>query len=283
MAAAVDLMIPGKAGRLSVRTKNLESKPEHVVIFVQGANLSGQAGYDLQVPGGRDYSMMDLFVERGFGAITFSIRGYAKSDAPPDPLSIDTDAAIEDLACVFDWARDQGLATPALAGWSWGGRIVGRYTERHPERVRRLALIDPALGGTGPLAWDSRDPWFEGGFKYFHDRLEPEYTEPGAAAALGNYVVQNEPRSPNGIRLENTRGPVATEAAAITRPTLMIYGSAAARANYMQAGISRLEFFQRLATDDKAFVIIPGCSDYAHFQRPRRRYAETIARFLMAE
>jgi pimeloyl-ACP methyl ester carboxylesterase len=283
MAHAYDLMISGKAGSLSVRTKGLESRPAHVVIFVHGAVLSGQTGFDLQVPGQRDYSMMDAFVERGCGAITFSVRGYAQSAAPPDPLSIDTEAAIEDLACVFDWARDQGLPTPALAGWSWGGRIAGRYTERHPERVRRLALMDPALGGNRSLAWDSREPWFRGDSQFFLDRLESEYTEPGVAAALTNYVLQHEPRSPNGIRLENCRGAMAAVPEAISRPTLMIYGSAAGRANYMQGGMSRLEFFERLATDDKAFVIVPGCSDYAHFQRPRRRYAETIARFLMTE
>jgi pimeloyl-ACP methyl ester carboxylesterase len=282
MAEAIDLMIPGRAGDLAVRTKGLESHPRNIVVLVQGANLSGQAGYDLRVPGGRDYSLMDLFVERGFGAITFAIRGYGRSGAPADPLTIDTDAAIEDLESVFDWATAEALPLLHLAGWSWGGRIVARFAARHPDRVARLALIDPALGGHAPIPFEPREPWFSGGWQYFHDRLQPEYTEPGAAAALADFVVRHEPRSPNGIRAENARGPLAARAAEITRPTLMIYGSAAAQQNYMQGGIARLTFFEELATRDKSFVIVPDCGDYAHFQKPRRRYGLAIADFLLA-
>jgi pimeloyl-ACP methyl ester carboxylesterase len=282
MASAVDVLIPGKAGRLSVRSKGLESKPAHVVVLVQGANLSGQTGYDFSYPGGRDYSMMDIFVERGFGAVTFSIRGYAKSDPTPDPLSIDTDAAIEDLATVMDWVRDLGYPRPHLAGWSWGGRIVARYTEQHPDRVARLVLMDPALGGNPPLAPDNGEPYFIGGWDYYFNRLQPEFTEPGAAKALADFVTQHEPRSPNGIRRENARGTIGARAKHISRPTLMIYGSAAARQDYMQSGLPRAAFFEELTTGDKAFVIIPDAGDYAHYQKPRRRLAETVADFLVA-
>jgi pimeloyl-ACP methyl ester carboxylesterase len=282
MVDAVDLRIPGPAGQLSVRTKGLSFKPQNIAILVQGANLSGQAGYDFRVPRGRDYSMMDLFVERGLGVITFAVRGYAGSDPPADPLSVDTDAAIQDLCAVLDWSRSESLPKPHLAGWSWGGRIVARYTERNPNRVNRLALLDPALGGHDPIPWESGEPWFSGGWQYFHDRLEPEFTEPEAAVALADFVVQHEPRSPNGIRAENARGPIGARARDITRPTLMIYGSNAARQNYMQGGISRMAFFDELPVADKSFVIIPDCGDYAQFQKPRRRFAESIVDFLLA-
>jgi hypothetical protein len=62
MGTGNDLLIPGVTGRLSVRTKGLERKPNNVVVLVQGANLSGQAGFDFGFPGGEDYSMMDMFV-----------------------------------------------------------------------------------------------------------------------------------------------------------------------------------------------------------------------------
>lgn len=66
MTPATDLFIDGPAGKLSVRTKGLEAKPAHVVILVQGANLSGQLGYDFSFAGRSDYSMMEALVERGF-------------------------------------------------------------------------------------------------------------------------------------------------------------------------------------------------------------------------
>lgn len=282
MTTANNLMITGPVGRLSVRTKGLESKPQHVVVLVQGANLSGQAGFDFGFAGADDYSMMDMFVARGLGAVTFSVRGYAASDGPADPMTVDTDAAIEDLAAVMSWLRSVGHARPHLSGWSWGGRITARYAERYPDQVARLALQDPALGGGDRVLPVPTEAWWSGGWQYFHDRLEAEFTDPEARRALADFVVAHEPRSPNGIRLENARGSIAPIAAKISRPTLMIYGSAAGQQNYMQGGISRTEFFEQLVTSDRALAIIPGCGDYAHFQRPRHRFAATIADFLLA-
>jgi pimeloyl-ACP methyl ester carboxylesterase len=280
---AVDFSVSGNTGRLAVRSKGLESRPRHVVVLVQGANLSGQAGFDFSFPGGNDYSMMDMFNARGIGAITFSVRGYAKSEGPADPLTIDTDAAIEDLATVMNWARAQGFPRPHLAGWSWGGRITARYTEQHPQHVNRLALLDPALGGGALIPPDPAEPWWSGSWDYFHDRLEPEFTDESARRALADFVVSHEPRSPNGIRRENARGSTPSRAQAISRPTLMIYGGAAGQQNYMQGGLRRAQFFEDLATDDKALVIIPACGDYAHFQKPRRVFAGRIADFLLTE
>ena len=98
MASDVDIFIPGPVGRLVVRRKGLDGKPANAVVLVQGANLTGQAGYDFSFPGGEDYSLMDALVSRGLGAVTFAVRGYGQSEVPEDPLTIDTDAAIEDLA-----------------------------------------------------------------------------------------------------------------------------------------------------------------------------------------
>jgi pimeloyl-ACP methyl ester carboxylesterase len=281
MALADDLMIDGRAGRLAVRTKGLQNAQRDVAVLVQGANLSGQAGFDFAFPGGVDYSMMDMLVARGLAAVTFSVRGYAHSDVPADPLTVDTNAAIEDLHSVVTWLAGRGVRRPHLAGWSWGGRITARYAETHAESVGRLALLDPALGGGNKILPDPTEAWWSGGWQYFHDRLEEEYTEPAARRALADFVVQHEPKSPNGIRRENARGSVAPRAELITRPTLMIYGNAAGRQNYMQGGITRADFFEQLATPDKALCIIPGCGDYAHFQHPRKRLAQTIADFLM--
>ena len=61
----------------------------------------------------------------------------------------------------------------------------------------------------------------------------------------------------------------------------MIYGSAAGQQNYMQGGLRRAQFFEDLATSDKALIIVPGCGDYAHFQRPRKLFARHVADFLL--
>lgn len=276
-----DLMIPGVAGRLAVRTKGLAHRPQEVVVLVQGANLSGQAGFDFHVEGRSDYSMMDALVARGIGAVTFSIRGYANSEIPADPLAIDTDAAIEDLVSVIDWLAARGHRRPHVAGWSWGGRIAARFAEQHPRRLARLALLDPALGGnrTGEPPTEA---WFSGSWDWWYEgRLVTRFAEPAARKALADFVVAVEPRSPAGIRLENARGTIAARPEQIDCPTLLLYGSDAARQDYMQGTMPRAEFFERLAARDKRFVIVPDCGDYAHLEIPRRRIQRELADFLL--
>ena len=122
----MDIFVDGKVGRLSVRVKKNASPSAPAVVMVQGSNLSGQGIFDLNFPGGQDYSLMDALVARGFTAVTFSIRGYAQSDPPADPFTVTTDIAMEDLGTVVDWVISQGHERPSLLSFSWGGRIAGR-------------------------------------------------------------------------------------------------------------------------------------------------------------
>ena len=280
MTEGSDFFVPGPAGRLAARSKGLAPGCADVVVLVQGANLSGQAGFDFSFPGGRDYSLMDALVDRGLGTLTFALRGYGQSDVPADPLTVDTDAAIEDLASVMDWLAAEGHARIHLLGWSWGGRIVARYGERRPERVARVVLLDPALGGGNLIPFDPAEPWWSGGWDYFFER-EAQYGSEQMRRALADWVIEHEPRSPNGIRRENARGSIAADPEALACPVLMIYGSGAGKAAYMHGGIQRAEYFERLPAEDKALVIVPGGGDYAHLQPARTRIQAAIADFLL--
>jgi hypothetical protein len=79
-----DFFVCGKSGQLAVRSKGLDLNPTNAVVLVQGANLTGQAGFDFRFPGGEDYSLMDALVARGLGAVTFAVCGYGESDIPAD-------------------------------------------------------------------------------------------------------------------------------------------------------------------------------------------------------
>ena len=275
-----NFFIPGPAGRLSVRTKGLAARPRQVVILVQGANMSGQTGYDFAFPGGQGYSMLDAFVAAGFGALTFSVRGYALSEGPADAFQVQTDAAIEDLGAIVAWVQAQGWAQPHLLGWSWGGRITGRYVQDHAAAIDRLVLMDPALGGGQKILPVPTEPLWNNSYGYFKDRLLADFSDPAAREALARHMDSVEPWAPNGIRLENALGTRRVEPDQVTRPTLMLYGSHAAQQNYMQGGWNRLDFYDKLATQDKAYVLIPGCGDYAHLENPRQRIFQSCIDFL---
>lgn len=280
MIAATNFMIDGPAGKLATRTKGLEDNPAQIVVLVQGANLTGQAGFDFSFPGGEDYSLMDALVKRGYGTLTFALRGYGHSDPVDDPLSVDTDAALEDLAAVMAWVHDEGYEKPHLLGWSWGGRIVARYAENRPAELDRLVLLDPALGGN-VSGVHPEEPYFSADWDWWFDgRLVTEFSETAARKALADYIMEHEPRSPSGIRRENAEGTIAAVPEKIDVPTLMLYGSEAAKADYMRAGIPRAEFFEQLASREKSFVVIPDCGDYAHLEIPRQVIYDRVATFL---
>ena len=170
----------------------------------RGANLSGQLGYDFSFDGRNDYSMMEALVARGFGVVTFSVRGYRDSELAGHPHSVKTEQAIEDTAAVIDWVIAQGFAKPHLLGWSWGGRIVGRYAEIQADKIGRMVMLDAAIGGGQQGAVPGRkDDWWSNTAAYFRDRLELEFMEAEAHEALATQAEANEPRSPNGIRVEN--------------------------------------------------------------------------------
>lgn len=281
MHSSADLMIPGPDGQLSVRTRGLAENGQNICVLVQGANVSGQAGYDFKFDGGADYSFMDGLSGRGIGSVTFSIRGYEKSELNSDPLSVQTDQAIEDLGAVIDWLGAEGIKAPHLLGWSWGGRIAGRYVEQNPDRIDRLILLDPALGGGQLILPHPEQKYWDNTYDYFFNRLEEEYTELEARKAFAELVSSTEPKAPNGIREENANGSVPADPTAITRPTLMLYGDAAGAANYMHGSQRRADFYESLATPDKALVVIPGAGDYAHIQNPRVRFQKATADFLV--
>ena len=85
---------------------------------------------------------------------------------------------------MIDWVRAQGSERPHLLGWSSGGRIVERYAETNADRIARLVLLDPAIGGGNRVPFPEKDEWWSNTAAYFRDRLEPEFMEAAAHKAL---------------------------------------------------------------------------------------------------
>jgi pimeloyl-ACP methyl ester carboxylesterase len=275
-----NVTIAGRAGELAARIKIPGTAPLGWVVLVQGANISGQLGYDLQVPGHADYSFMDALAARGYASITFSLRGYYLSTLDDHPHSVQTDQAIEDVHSVLDYLAARGVQRPHLLGWSWGGRIVGRLAEASPDRLDRLVLMDPALGGGQLIPFPGKEDYWENSYDYFYNRLEPEFTHEDVRIAVAQQASSRELKAPNGIRVENESGSIPVDPARLTRPVLMLYGHAAGGQAYMHGAANRGEFLERIPVDDKALVIVPGGGDYGHIQNPRRLFHRVVADFL---
>lgn len=268
--------IQGEAGTIAVWEKH-PAHPRSTALLCHGATLTGRSAFDFAHPG--ETSLMDWLVARGVGCVTFSIRGYGRSEGPENGYLVDTESAVTDFSAVADYIRDEhGVAAPLVVGWSWGGRITGLYTGRNPDRVDRLVLYAPAINSRG-LVPVPPEPWHENTPESVLNRLEPDLTDPAIAQALAAHINQTEPRSPNGVYADLSRGAPVPVASAITRPTMMIYGAA----DRMYRPDIVAPFFASLATEDKVLALIPAAGHLAQFQHPRRRLFAMISAFLLPD
>jgi pimeloyl-ACP methyl ester carboxylesterase len=155
--------------KLFVRNKHLEGESkfteERILLFVHGATYPSETGFDIPLGG---ISWMDFMAQRGWDVYITDVRGYGRStrppemDQPPDknPPFAHTDAAIKDVSSVVEHLlKRRGVQKINLLGWSWGTTIMGAYTAKNNEKVRRLVLYaplwllkePPPIGGQGPL------------------------------------------------------------------------------------------------------------------------------------
>lgn len=78
-------------------------------------------------------------IKGGYKVYALDLVGFGHSDRPDVDYSI---ALQTDILRQF--LDSQNLQQPDLAGWSMGGWISLKFTAEHPERVRRLILMDSA-------------------------------------------------------------------------------------------------------------------------------------------
>jgi pimeloyl-ACP methyl ester carboxylesterase len=68
--------------------------------------------------------------------------GFGDAPLAPGPLS--------NVADVIGFLDEQDIAATALVGASFGGRVALEVATAHPDRVTRLVLVCPGLGGLSP-------------------------------------------------------------------------------------------------------------------------------------
>lgn len=200
---------------------------DQTILFLPTWNIIYSRVWKMQVP----------YFARHSRVITYDPRGNGRSDRPATGYTLDQ--LYRDVLSVMD-AECRAPAT--LVAFSMGSNEASMVAALHPERVRRLVLIGPAMGRRGAGTsefWDKRDSyegWNKYNANYWLERYddfatwffcqvysEAHSTKPQEDAAAwarettSEILVQQEK--------EYDRSPVIDLLPRIACPTLVIHGS----------------------------------------------------------
>ena len=160
--------------KLFLWEKKASTKVPHAgtIFFVHGSSMASQPTFDLHVPDRPYSSAMDWFSDHGYDTWTMDNEGYGRSDKHRD-INFDISNGADDLAAGSAYILEQTGATSLLMyGISSGALKAALFTERHPERVAKLALDAFVWTGEGSHTLEQRKKKLPEFLAKNHSRLD---------------------------------------------------------------------------------------------------------------
>ena len=256
--------------RLFVWNKRLRSPAGRArrgtVLFVHGSSVPSTPAFDLQVPGRPEYSTMDEFARLGYDTWCFDCEGYGRSDKSR-PINADVATGADDVAVVTEYiAKVTGERQVMIYGGSSGALRAGLFAQRHPERVKRLALDALVWTGEGSptLAnrrkrlgeWraSNRRPVDHAMVESIFTRDHPGTADPVVVKAFADAILALDTSMPTGTYVDMSANLPLVDPEMIKAPTLIMRGQFDGIASFQDVG----NFFAKLPNPDKQFTVMPG-------------------------
>jgi pimeloyl-ACP methyl ester carboxylesterase len=252
-----------------------ERPPEHgTVLFVHGSTMASQPTFDLHVAGRPGSSAMDWFAARGFDCWCLDNEGYGRSDKSR-PINCDIANGADDLLAASEYIlQHSGARQLLLYGNSAGALKAALFTQRHPERVARLALDAFVWTGEGSptlaerkkklpdLASKNRRPIDRAFVHSIFDRDHPGTADEATIDAFADSMLALDDSVPTGSYVDMCSKLPLVDPAKITVPAMLMRG----QYDGIAAIDDLIEFFRRLPNPDKQFIVMAGIS-HASFQQ----------------
>lgn len=248
------------------------------ILFVHGSSMASQPTFDLQVAGRPDSSAMDYFAARGFDCWCVDMEGYGRSDKTR-PINCDLANGADDLAAATDYILKTRNCGPLLVyGISSGALRAALLAERHPERVRRLALDamvwtgknSPTLAERRKKLDDyrgkNRRPIDRAFVRSIFNRDHPGTADERTIEAYADAILALDGSVPTGTYVDMCANLPVNDPHRITVPTIVMRGEYDGIASIEDL----LEFFALLPNPDKQFAVMPGIA-HASFQQTNYR------------
>ena len=255
--------------KLFLWQKPAAGAPRGTILFVHGSSMASQPTFDLQVPGRADSSVMEWFAARGFDCWCMDHEGYGRSDKSR-PINCDISNGADDLAAATQYVGKKVL----LYGISSGALRAALFTQRHPERVARLALDAFVWTGEGSptlaerrkklpeFSAKNRRPIDRAFVKSIFTRDHPGTADEATINAFADAILALDDSVPTGTYVDMCSRLPLVDPAKIPAPTLVMRGEYDGIAGFDDL----LEFYKRLPNADKQFSVMAGIS-HASFQQ----------------
>lgn len=257
-----------------------------VVVLVHGSTFSGRGGFDLQVPGLADYSLMDFLASRGFDVWAMDHEGYGRSTRPLKFIGIESGA--DDLLIAFLMIeRLTGVKSPMVYAQSSGALRAALFASRHPDRVDRVVLdaftyhgkeapeIARRRGRAEELRANPVRKLSLATFRGIFTRDDPSTFVPAVADALAEHELKLGDTAPSGIYLDMALHLPMNEPETVKCPVCMT--RAEHDGNSTEAEL--YEYFSKLPSYDKQFHMVRGLAHVALLGINRHRIFHVINEF----
>jgi pimeloyl-ACP methyl ester carboxylesterase len=269
------------------RKRQPEATGQPVLFLVHGSSFCGPTGFDLQVPGRDDYSLMDRFARAGFDVWTMDHEGYGRSSRTAG--NSDIASGVEDLKAAFAIVeRETGVASAMFYGSSSGAIRAAAFAQSRPGAVTRLVL--------DAFVWTGKDaptlikraenldyfrthntrPVDRAFFESIFTRDKPGTSEHIVAETLAATELQYGDTVPTGTYLDMCANLPVVDPTQITCPVMIVRGE--------HDGVATEEdltaFFKLLPNMDKQFCIFAGQAHVTPLGLNRRRFWHAMEAFL---
>jgi alpha-beta hydrolase superfamily lysophospholipase len=282
----------GQSINLAIYRKRLEapgpSAPKRQVLFlVHGSSNAALSSFDLTVPGHGEYSLMNVLARAGFDVWTMDHEGYGKSARTA--TNSDVASGAMDLKAAADLIqRETGEARISLLGESSGGLRAAVFAMNNPDRVARLGLAAFTYTGKGSSTLAERGKQLE--FYKTHDRRprdramirsiftrdRPGTTDPAVGDALADAELVYGDSVPTGTYLDMTANLPLVDPLKVKCPVLLVRGEY----DGIATNEDLLDFFAKLPSGDKQFVILPGMAHSLAAATNRALFWHTVEDFM---
>ena len=228
--------------------------------------MASTPGFDFQMPGKPDASMMDWFARRGFDTWCIDMEGYGRSSKHRD-INCDVANGADDLEAAVDYiVKTRGTQKFHFYGSSSGALRAALYAQRHPHRVERLVLSAMVWTGKGSPTLAERTkklPEYLANNRRKIDRafVQTMFTRDhdGGAdqAVIDAYAAQIlalDDSVPTGTYVDMCSKLPLVDPLKITASTLIMRGQYDGIASMEDL----LDFFKLLPNPDKQFAVMPG-------------------------